>query len=195
MELIFATHNKHKLEEVKYILNNKINLLSLTDLSCFDEIPENEKTLEGNATYKAQYINERYQRNCFSDDTGLEVFALNGAPGVYSARYGGEAHNDELNRAKLLKELKEEEDRSAQFRTVIALFWAGKKYLFEGIVEGEIITEERGTNGFGYDSLFVPKGYNRTFAQMTEEEKNKISHRGRAVEKLSQFIDLQMREL
>lgn len=193
MKLVFATHNKHKLEEVKHILSNKLDILSLTDLSCFEDIPENEENLEGNAAYKAQYINEKYQCDCFSDDTGLEVYALNGAPGVYSARYGGEAHNDGLNRAKLLKELKGVEDRSARFRTVIALIWKGKKYLFEGVVEGEIITEERGASGFGYDSLFVPKGYNKTFAQMTEEEKNKISHRGRAVEKLSQFIDLEIR--
>lgn len=192
MELIFATHNKHKLEEVKHILNHKVDLLSLTDVSCFEEIPENEETLEGNAIYKAQYIHNKFQRNCFSDDTGLEVVALNGAPGVYSARYGGEGHNDELNRAKLLKELRNKEDRSAQFRTVVALFWEGSMHLFEGIVEGEISCEERGTNGFGYDSLFVPKGYNRTFAQMTEEEKNGISHRGRAIEKLSLFIDKQM---
>lgn len=191
-KLIFATHNKHKLDEVKQLLGGKVNLLSLTDISFFEEIPEEEETLEGNATYKARSIYDRFHLDCFSDDTGLEVFALDGAPGVHSARYAGEGHNDVLNRQKLLEELNGRQNREARFRTVVALCWEDKEYLFEGVVEGEILTEERGSNGFGYDSLFVPKGYQRTFAEMTEEEKNGISHRGRAIEKLVRFLDEQL---
>ena len=188
-KLIFATHNKHKLEEVKLLLNNEINLLSLTDISFFDEIPEEEDTLEGNARQKAKFIFDLYHQDCFSDDTGLEVLSLNGAPGVHSARYAGEGHNDAMNRRKLLEQLKGKQNRTARFRTVVALWWKGTEYLFEGIVKGEIIAEERGDNGFGYDSLFVPEGYDKTFAEMGEKEKNEISHRGKAIKKLAQFLE------
>lgn len=188
-KLIFATHNKHKLEEVKLLLNNEINLLSLTDISFFDEIPEEEDTLEGNARQKAKFIFDLYHQDCFSDDTGLEVLSLNGAPGVHSARYAGEGHNDAMNRRKLLEQLKGIQNRTARFRTVVALWWKGTEYLFEGIVKGEIIAEERGDNGFGYDSLFVPEGYDKTFAEMGEKEKNEISHRGKAIKNLAQFLE------
>ncbi|NLZ73741.1 MAG: non-canonical purine NTP diphosphatase [Bacteroidales bacterium] len=188
-KLIFATHNKHKLEEVKLLLNNEINLLSLTDISFFDEIPEEEDTLEGNARQKAKFIFDLYHQDCFSDDTGLEVLSLSGAPGVHSARYAGEGHNDAMNRRKLLEQLKGIQNRTARFRTVVALWWKGTEYLFEGIVKGEIIAEERGDNGFGYDSLFVPEGYDKTFAEMGEKEKNEISHRGKAIKKLAQFLE------
>ncbi len=188
-KLIFATHNKHKLEEVKLLLNNEINLLSLTDISFFEEIPEEEDTLEGNARQKAKLIFDLYHQDCFSDDTGLEVLSLSGAPGVHSARYAGEGHNDAMNRRKLLEQLKGIQNRTARFRTVVALWWKGTEYLFEGIVKGEIIAEERGDNGFGYDSLFVPEGYDKTFAEMGEKEKNEISHRGKAIKKLAQFLE------
>ncbi len=191
-KLIFATHNTHKLEEVKQLLSEQIELLSLTDLSFFEEIPENEETLEGNAKVKATSIYNQFHLDCFSDDTGLEVLSLNGAPGVHSARYAGEGHDDALNRKKLLEQLKDKQNRKARFRTVVALWWKGNEYLFEGVVNGEIITEERGRNGFGYDSLFIPDGYEKTFAEMTEKEKNEISHRGKAIKKLIQFLDEQL---
>ena len=191
-KLIFATHNTHKLEEVKQLLSEQIELLSLTDLSFFEEIPENEETLEGNAKVKATSIYNQFHLDCFSDDTGLEVLSLNGAPGVHSARYAGEGHDDALNRKKLLEQLKDKQNRKARFRTVVALWWKGNEYLFEGVVNGEIITEERGRNGFGYDSLFIPDGYEKTFAEMTEKEKNEISHRGKAIKKLAQFLDEQL---
>lgn len=187
-KFVFATNNEHKLEEVKALLGDKIELLSLKDINCSDEIPETEQTLEGNALLKARYIYERYHINCFADDTGLEVDALNGAPGVYSARYAGEEHNSEANMKKLLHELEGVENRQAQFRTIFALIIEGKEHLFEGIVKGEIIRQRRGNAGFGYDPIFVPEGCTQTFAEMGSEQKNKISHRAKAVGKLCKFL-------
>lgn len=187
-KFVFATNNAHKLEEVMNILGNKIELLSLKDIECRDEIPETADTLEGNALLKARYIYERYHTDCFADDTGLEVEALHGAPGVYSARYAGNEHNSENNMRKLLEELKGIENRNARFRTVFALIIDGKEHLFEGIINGEIVSVRKGTSGFGYDPIFVPKGYTQTFAEMGNAEKNKISHRAIATHKLCKFL-------
>lgn len=172
-KFVFATNNAHKLEEVKALLGDKIELLSMKDIKCSADIPETETTLEGNALLKARYIYENYHINCFADDTGLEVEALNGAPGVYSARYAGEEHNSEANMKKLLHELEGVENRKAQFRTIFALIIEGKEHLFEGIVKGEIIKQRKGNAGFGYDPIFVPEGYTQTFAEMGSEEKTK----------------------
>ena len=187
-KFVFATNNAHKLEEVKALLGDKIELLSMKDIKCSADIPEPETTLEGNALLKARYIYENYHINCFADDTGLEVEALNGAPGVYSARYAGEEHNSEANMKKLLHELEGVENRKAQFRTIFALIIEGKEHLFEGIIKGEIIKQRKGNAGFGYDPIFVPEGYTQTFAEMGSEEKNKISHRAKAVGKLCKFL-------
>jgi len=188
-KLVFATNNLHKLVEVRAILNGCGQILSLDDIGCLEDIPETAPTLEGNALLKARFVHERYGCDSFADDTGLEVKALDNAPGVYSARYAGESKNSAANRQKLLRELEDKTDRSARFRTVIALIQNGKEYLFEGVIEGEIIREERGTAGFGYDALFVPKGYTKTFAEMEMEEKNTISHRAEAVNRLKRFLD------
>ena len=189
-KLVFATNNAHKLSEVSAILGDKVELLSLNDINCHDDIPETADTLEGNALLKARYIHDKYQVDCFADDTGLEVEALNGAPGVYSARYaGGDGHDSQANMRKLLSELEGKENRKAQFRTVVALILDGKEYLFEGIVKGEIIKEKRGTTGFGYDPVFIPEGYEQTFAELGDEVKNQISHRSRAVNKLCKFLN------
>ena len=188
-KLVFATNNAHKLEEISAILGEKVELLSLKDIHCEADIPETADTLEGNAMLKAEYIHEHYGLDCFADDTGLEVEALNGAPGVYSARYGGgEGHNSEANMQKLLQNMQGVSNRKAQFRTAICLILDGKKHLFEGIVKGEIIKEKRGGSGFGYDPIFMPEGYDKTFAELGNETKNKISHRARAVEKLCRFL-------
>ena len=188
-KLVFATNNAHKLEEISAILGEKVELLSLKDINCHADIPETADTLEGNAMLKAEYIFENYGLDCFADDTGLEVEALNGAPGVYSARYaGGEGHNAEANMQKLLQNMQGAPNRKAQFRTAICLILDGKKHLFEGIVKGEIIKEKRGSSGFGYDPIFVPEGYTKTFAELGNETKNKISHRALAVEKLCRFL-------
>lgn len=188
MKIVFATNNKHKLEEVKSILSSKLEIVSLSEINCFNDIPETADTLEGNALQKAYYIKEHFNIDCFADDTGLEVKALNNAPGVYSARYAGEAHNTEANMQKLLKELEGAENRKARFRTVIALLLDGKEYIFEGIVNGKIIEEKRGNEGFGYDPVFVPDGYNQTFAELGMDIKNNISHRAQAVKKLADFL-------
>ncbi|AVM59009.1 non-canonical purine NTP pyrophosphatase [Bacteroides heparinolyticus] len=187
-KFVFATNNTHKLEEVSAILGKKIELLSMKDIDCNVDIPETADTLEGNALIKARYIFENYHLDCFADDTGLEVEALNGAPGVYSARYAGDAHDSEANMKKLLKEMENVENRRAQFRTVFALIINGKEHLFEGIVKGEIIKNRKGTSGFGYDPVFVPEGYSQTFAEMGNELKNKISHRAMATQKLCHFL-------
>lgn len=187
-KFVFATNNAHKLEEVTAILKNKVELLSLNDINCHVDIPETADTLEGNASLKAQYIFTNYQLDCFADDTGLEVDALNGAPGVYSARYAGDAHNSEANMKKLLQDMEGIENRKAQFRTVFALIIDGKEHLFEGIIKGEITKNRRGTTGFGYDPIFIPEGYTQTFAEMGSELKNKISHRALATEKLCKFL-------
>lgn len=186
---VFATNNAHKLEEVTAILGNRIEVLSLKDINCHTDIPETADTLEGNALIKARYIFKNYQVDCFADDTGLEVEALGGAPGVYSARYAEGGHDSEANILKLLHNLEGIENRKAQFRTVFALIIDGKEHLFEGIVKGEIIKNKRGTSGFGYDPIFVPEGYSQTFAEMGNELKNKISHRAIATNKLCKFLN------
>lgn len=187
-KFVFATNNAHKLEEVTVILKDKIELLSMNDINCHVDIPETAETLEGNALLKARYIFNNYQLDCFADDTGLEVEALNGGPGVYSARYAGDAHNAEANMKKLLKNLEGVENRKAQFRTVFALIIDGKEHLFEGVVKGEITKARHGSSGFGYDPIFIPDGYTQTFAEMGNELKNKISHRAVATEKLCKFL-------
>ena len=188
--LVFATNNAHKLEEIRAILGDKINILSLNDIDCHADIPETADTLEGNARLKAEYIYQNYGMDCFADDTGLEVEALNGAPGIYSARYaGGAGHDSEANMCKLLSELEGKTNRKAQFRTAICLIEGGEEHLFEGIVRGTILQERRGTAGFGYDPIFQPEGYTETFAEMENEEKNKISHRARAVQKLVEYLN------
>lgn len=187
-KLVFATNNLHKLEEVSAILGNQIELLSLNDINCHTDIPETADTLEGNALLKSRFIYENYGMNCFADDTGLEVEALEGAPGVYSARYAGDGHNSEANMIKLLDNLKEKKNRKAQFRTAISLIIDGKEYLFEGIIKGEIGTIKKGDSGFGYDPIFIPEGYNETFAELGSDIKNKISHRALAINKLCEFL-------
>lgn len=187
-KLVVATNNAHKLEEIAAILGEEMELLSLKDINCQADIPETADTLEGNARQKAMYIYENYGMDCFADDTGLEVEALNGAPGVFSARYAGDGHDSEANMQKLLEKLKEKENRKAQFRTAICLIIDGKEYLFEGIVKGKIIQEKRGVSGFGYDPIFVPEGHELTFAELGNDIKNTISHRARAVEKLCTFL-------
>ena len=188
MKIVFATNNAHKLDEVRQVVGDKFALVSLRECGIVEDIPENEPTLEGNALAKARYIYERTGADCFADDTGLEVDALGGEPGVRSARYATDGHDDEANKRLLLERLQGVENRAAQFRTAVALIMGGKEYLFEGIVRGRIATEQHGEGGFGYDPLFVPEGYDRTFAQMSAEEKNAISHRGRAVRKLAEFL-------
>jgi XTP/dITP diphosphohydrolase len=188
-EIVFATNNLHKLEEVLPLLAEKYTVLSLNDIGCTEEIPETADTLEGNALLKAQYIYTNYGKNCFADDTGLEVEALDNAPGVYSARYAGEEKSAEANMDKLLQELNGKTNRNARFRTAIALIIDGKNYIFEGEVTGKIIENKRGTKGFGYDPLFIPTGYNQTFAEIALSEKNKISHRAKAVQKLITFLE------
>ncbi|MGF1559405.1 MAG: non-canonical purine NTP diphosphatase [Flavobacteriaceae bacterium] len=184
MKLVFATHNQHKFKEVVLLLPAHIELLSLTDIGCFDEIPETSETLEGNAQLKADFVSEHFGLPCFADDTGLLVDALQGAPGVYSARYAGEKRSAEDNMNKLLTELKGTAIRSARFKTVIALNLENRKILFEGLVEGEIIEERKGTEGFGYDPIFRPEGHDQTFAELSLSVKNEIGHRGRAIQKL-----------
>ena len=187
-KFVFATNNSHKLEEVTAILGEKVELLSMKDIKCDTDIPETADTLEGNALLKARYIFDNYHLDCFADDTGLEVEALGGAPGVYSARYAGDAHNSEANMKKLLKDMEGIENRKAQFRTVFVLIIDGKEHLFEGIVKGEITKNRKGTSGFGYDPIFIPEGYTQTFAEMGNELKNKISHRALATNKLCKFL-------
>ena len=188
MKLIFATHNKNKLKEVKSLVPSSIELLSLDEINFNDDIEETADTIEGNAILKAKTIYEKTGINCFADDSGLLVDALNGAPGVYSARYAGDKKNDEANMQKLLHELATTENRNAHFKTVIALIIEGKEYLFEGIINGKIISEKKGNDGFGYDPIFVPDGYTETFAQMNSETKNAISHRGIALKKMIEFL-------
>ena len=191
MKLVFATNNKHKLEEVRAILGNRIEVLSLNDINCHDDIPETADTLEGNALIKARYIYDKFGVDCFADDTGLEVESLGGEPGVYSARYAGEDCNPEANMYKLLQNLTEKNNRNAQFRTVIALIIQGEEKLFNGIVKGTISNEKMGNAGFGYDPIFIPEGFSESFAQMTSDMKNSISHRYRATEELSKYLKQQ----
>lgn len=190
-QIVFATNNAHKLEELRQIMGEQFEVLSLADINCHEDIPEVQPTIEGNARQKAEYIREHYGYDCFSDDTGLEIDALGGEPGVHSARYGGVAHDSERNIDKVLRLMADVpmEQRTAHFRTAICLLMDGEEHLFEGRVEGRILTERHGSGGFGYDSIFQPlEGDGRTFAQMAPEEKNAISHRGRAVAKLVQFL-------
>lgn len=187
-KLVFATHNAHKVDEVRAILPASVELVGPAALGCHDEIPETGDTLRDNALQKVQYIHDRFGVDCFADDTGLEVEALDGAPGVYSARYAGEPADFAKNRAKLLSALAGISNRRAQFRTVVSLILNDKTYFFEGIVKGRIIAEERGVGGFGYDSVFVPDGYDKTFAELPAAVKNSISHRARAMEQLNNFL-------
>ena len=188
MKLIFATNNKHKVREISHILDNKITLLSLEDVNILEDIPEDEPLIEGNALFKARYVHNATGLNVFADDTGLEIEALNGLPGVHSARFAGENKDSSANIVKVLSMLKGKYNRKARFRTVIALIFENREYLFEGIVDGTITDEKRGTEGFGYDPVFIPDGREQTFAQMTLAEKNKISHRAMAFEKLKEFL-------
>ena len=188
MKLVFATNNLHKLKEVQELLSNTIEVLSLKDIGCFEDVEETETTLEGNARLKAAHITNNYGYNCFADDTGLEVESLDGKPGVYSARYAGEPVNSENNMQKLLTELKGKENRKAQFRTAVCLNLNGEQYVFEGTCKGEILTEKQGTEGFGYDPIFKPVGFSESFANMNSEDKNKISHRGIAIQQLIDFL-------
>jgi XTP/dITP diphosphohydrolase len=188
MKLVFATNNLNKLKEVQEMLPSNIELLSLKDINCLEEIPETANTLEGNAKIKADHITNNYNYNCFADDTGLEVTALNGEPGVYSARYAGEPANAENNMQKLLLNLEGSSQREAQFRTSICLNVDGKQYFFDGICKGDILSKRKGEKGFGYDPIFQPKGFSQSFAEMSSEEKNKISHRGLAIQKLINFL-------
>jgi XTP/dITP diphosphohydrolase len=188
LKLVFATNNQNKLKEVQTMLTN-FEIISLADLNCFDDIPETAETLEGNAIIKANFITKKYGLNCFADDTGLEVEALNNEPGVYSARYAGKQNNAEENIKKLLKKLSNNLNRNAQFRTAIALNIHGKQFIFEGICKGSILIEKQGENGFGYDSIFKPFGFNKSFAEMDILDKGSISHRGKAIEKLVTFLN------
>lgn len=188
-KLVFATNNAHKLEEIRAIMGDKIEILSLDDIGCKADIPETADTLEGNALQKAQYVYERYHCDCFADDTGLEVSALGGAPGVHTARYAyPDRHDPEANTTKLLAALKEKNDRKARFRTIIALIENGEEHLFEGRVDGIITQEKRGDQGFGYDPVFSPEETGKTFAELGADVKNRISHRARAVEKLCHYL-------
>ena len=188
-KIVFATNNKHHLEEIREILGENFEIVSLKDIGCDVDIPETGNTLEDNALQKAEYVKQHYGLDCFADDTGLEVDALNGAPGIHSARYAeGTDHDSNANMDKLLKELGNNNNRKARFRTVIALLLNGETHLFEGIVNGQIIYERHGTEGFGYDPIFVPDGYEQSFAELGMEIKNQISHRARAVNKLADFL-------
>lgn len=189
MKLVFATNNLNKLKEVQQMLSNSIEIVSLKDINCFEEIDETETTLEGNAKLKADYITNKFGYNCFADDTGLEVDSLDGKPGVYSARFAGEPANSENNMQKLLVELENKTNRKAQFRTAVALNIDNDTFLFEGICKGEILKEKQGEKGFGYDPIFKPQGFSKSFAEMNSEEKNAISHRGMAINKLVEFLN------
>lgn len=188
MKLVFATNNQHKLSEIQNMLGNEFQVLSLADIHCQDEIPEDHETLEENASQKAHYIYEKFGVNCFADDTGLEVASLNNEPGVYSARYAGSSRSSEDNMKKVLQKLEGVDERAARFRTVISLIIDGVETQFEGIVNGEILPEEKGKDGFGYDPIFQPNSYDVSFAEMSISEKNKISHRGNAVRKLVEYL-------
>lgn len=188
MQLVFATHNFNKIKEVQTLIPAHIQLLSLKDIGCFEDLPETQNTIEANAIQKAEYIQHHYGVNCFADDTGLEVDALNGQPGVYSARYAGPQRNADDNMIKLLSELADKTNRSAQFKTVIALYINNEIHRFTGICKGEITTAKQGNQGFGYDPIFKADGYDQTFAEISVEEKNRIGHRGKAVQELIEFL-------
>ena len=187
MQLVFASNNKNKIKEIQQLVPQSIQIVSLQDIGCTEDIPETADTIEGNAILKANYVTQKYGLNCFADDSGLEVNILNGAPGVYSARYAGEPKNDDNNINKLLLNLKDKTNRKANFKTVICLNINGEQHLFTGIINGKIIEEKIGTNGFGYDPIFVADGYTKTFAELSISEKSTISHRGKAVKELISF--------
>jgi XTP/dITP diphosphohydrolase len=189
LSIVFATANQNKVREVLELLDDGINIVSLQDIGCEEDIPETQPTIEGNALQKAQYVIENYQTNCFAEDTGLEIEALNGEPGVFSARYAGEQKDSEANMNLVLEKLKGQTNRKAQFKTVIALIIDGKETLFEGIAKGHITEAKSGGKGFGYDPIFIPEGYDISFAEMSAEEKNKISHRGKAVKLLLNHLN------
>lgn len=189
MQLVFASNNENKIKEIQQLLPVTIKILSLTDIGCHEEIPETAATIEGNAILKADYVTANYGYDCFADDTGLEVEALNGEPGVYSARYAGEQKNSDDNMTKLLDALANESNRNAQFKTVITLNLKGKQYLFTGIAQGQITLAKSGNQGFGYDPIFQPLGFKETFAELALETKNEISHRGKATQKLIDFLE------
>jgi len=188
-KLIFATNNQHKLEEVSHLIKDNYKILSLKDINCFEEIPETSDTIKGNASQKSHYIFDKFGIDCFADDTGLEIEALNGRPGVFSARYAGIENDFEKNMNKVLVEMNQVTNRKARFKTVISLILNGKENFFEGIIKGVILTEKRGQEGFGYDPIFQPNGYNLTFAEMPLGEKNKISHRAIAVQNLVNYLN------
>lgn len=188
MKLVFASNNKNKIKEIQLLVPSTIEIVSLEDIGCLEEIPETADTIEGNAIIKANYVTKKYGYDCFADDSGLEVDALNGEPGVFSARYAGEPKNDENNLNKLLSNLKDKTNKKANFKTVICLNYNGKQQLFTGIINGKIIEEKIGSNGFGYDPIFVANDYTQTFAELSIEEKSKISHRGIAVKQLVEFL-------
>ncbi len=187
-KIVFATNNPNKIREVNTLLSGRYHFLSLKDIGCLEELEESRPTLEGNAIQKAQYVYDTYKEDCFSEDTGLEIMALDGAPGVITARYAGPKRDNQANMARVLSELADKDDRSAQFRTVLALFLDGEQHLFEGIVTGHIAMTPSGRDGFGYDPLFIPDGHSSTFAEMSAKDKNEISHRGRAIRKLIKFL-------
>ena len=188
MKIVFATNNEHKLNEINKISKGQLEILSLSDINCHNDIPETCNTLKENALIKAQYVKDNFGLDSFADDTGLEVKALNNAPGIYSSRYAGPECNSDKNMQKLLNDLQGKKNREAQFRTVIALIFNGKEYFFEGVVKGEIIEQKEGTNGFGYDPIFKPAGYDHTFGELSEEIKNSLSHRAIATKKLVDFL-------
>ena len=188
MKIVFASNNKNKIHEIQSMLPESIQIVSLESIGCFEEIPETADTIEGNAILKANYITQKYGFDCFADDTGLEVDSLDGQPGVYSARYAGEQRNADDNMNKLLEQLLDKPNRNAQFKTVIALNLKGKQHLFTGIASGEITLEKMGTGGFGYDPIFKPTGFENTFAELSLEVKNEISHRGKATKALLEFL-------
>ena len=189
MKLVFATANPNKKKEIQALIPSSMEILSLNDINCLEEIPETKATIEGNASQKAFYVYEKYQQNCFADDTGLEIEALNGRPGVLSARYAGESKSAEENMNKVLAELKGISNRKARFKTVISLIIDGKEILFEGIINGTILSEKEGAKGFGYDPIFLPNGFEKSFAEMDLNEKNKISHRALAVNKFVEYLN------
>jgi len=190
IDLIFVTNNKFKLEEIQSIIGFKYRIMSLKDINCYDEIPETHMTIEENASEKSHYIYKKYELDCFADDTGLEIDALNGRPGVFSARYAGEGKDFDDNMNKVLSELQNTSNRKARFRTVISLILDGNEYQFEGIVNGQILAQKVGKKGFGYDPIFQPDGFSKSFAQLTMKEKNKISHRGMAIQKMIEFLNI-----
>jgi XTP/dITP diphosphohydrolase len=192
MELVFVTSNKHKASEVQKVIIPGIVIKNLNDIGCFDDIAETADSFKGNSLLKAEFVYAKYGMNCFADDSGLEVDALNGAPGVYSARYAGEPKSDANNTLKLLRELDGKTNRAARFKTAIALILTGKTYFFEGTIEGRITEQARGDKGFGYDPVFIPNGYKKTFAEMTAEEKNSISHRALAVKQMNEFLNTRL---